>query len=174
MLYRYFLILIAVAAALAGVQIPNFVHQYEARLQSHTNEVRTNLRGFQQIADRYHNGSLDALILQHERSTDPTFRAEADPIKNMVHRLRGFEMQRIGLDTGLAGKIGYLVARGDRELLEETRNGYSFNVPMTEEALLAGGVFTLVVLLLTELLCAILRLLLAPRSRNGMYLPTRR
>jgi len=43
-LYRYFLILIACTAILFGVQIPNFVDQYEKRLDAHFLEVQNNLR----------------------------------------------------------------------------------------------------------------------------------
>ncbi|MBW2674963.1 MAG: DUF2937 family protein, partial [Deltaproteobacteria bacterium] len=59
-LYRYFLILIACAALLFGIQIPNFVDQYEKRLDAHFIEVENNLRGYQEIADRYYDGSVAA------------------------------------------------------------------------------------------------------------------
>jgi hypothetical protein len=47
MLYRYLSIAIAGAAILIGIQIPNFVDQYEKRLDAHVIEVTTNMRGFQ-------------------------------------------------------------------------------------------------------------------------------
>jgi len=55
------LILFAVGL-LAGVQVPGFIDQYAQRVSAHQIEVATDFRGFQQVADQYFGGSVEALI----------------------------------------------------------------------------------------------------------------
>ena len=76
-LYRYFLIIAACGSLLLGIQIPNFVNQYEMRLDAHLSEVKNNLQGYQDIADRLYDGSITTLISKHEQSDDQTFKQEA-------------------------------------------------------------------------------------------------
>ena len=52
--------------------------------------------------------------------------------------------------------------RGNRPLIAETRAAYSFNIPLTRDAVLAGAVSALAVVLVLELLSWLLR-----RARRG-------
>ena len=161
-LYRYSLILIACAALLLGIQIPNFVDQYEKRLDAHLSEVKNNLQGYQDIADRLYGGSIAALIAKHQQSADETFQEEARPIANIVQRYEHFSKELAALATGLTGKLAYIVTQGDRELIAETYNNYSFAVPMNETAVTSGFIFMGAVVLVIE----VLRLAIA-RFRPG-------
>ena len=162
MLYRYLLLILAGTALLLGIQIPNFVDQYQKRLDAHLVEVETNLRGFQQIADRFDKGSLDALIARHEASSDPAFRAEAVPLRDMVGRRAAFRAEALALQAPLPQQVMHLALRGNRPLIAETRAAYSFNIPLTRDAVLAGAVSALAVVLVLELLSWPLR-----RARRG-------
>ena len=165
MMYRYFLIVVACAALLIGIQVPNFVDQYEKRLDAHFIEAATNLKGFQEIADRYFGGSLDALIEKHEASDDDVFRDEAKPVKEIYARYLRFKSEKQALGTDLAGKAAYLVAYGDRELLEETYTNYSFAMLLNRTSVLSGLLVVTIVLLVIELLRMIGKLILGRRAR---------
>jgi len=165
-LYRYFLILIACAALLFGIQIPNFVDQYEKRLDAHFIEVENNLRGYQEIADRHYDGSVAALIKKHEESEDRADREEAEPIRNIYERYLRFKDERRSLATGLVGKVAFIIAKRDRELLDETYMHYSFTIPLNQSAVLSGAVSAAFVLLVIELLLKTLSWLFrSPRRR---------
>ncbi len=140
MIYRYFTIVLAAAFLLAGLQIPGFVSQYSIRTNAHLNEVRNNLAGFQAIADRYHGGSLAALIEKHHQSSEPTFSAEGVVIEGMVNRLNRFVAEEQALSQGLASSVGHLVLAGDPELLLETRQGYTYTVTLDQDTLVCGGI----------------------------------
>ncbi|MDO9514475.1 MAG: DUF2937 family protein [Syntrophales bacterium] len=171
-LYRYFLILIACASILLGIQIPNFVDQYEKRLDAHFVEVENSLRGYQEIADRYYAGSVTALIKKHEESEDRADREEAGPIRNIYERYLRFKNERHFLETGLAGKVAFIVARGDRVLINETYTNYSFTIPLNQSAVLSGALSAAFVLVVMELLLTALSLLFrSPRRR--FTLPSR-
>jgi hypothetical protein len=163
--YRYTLILIACAALLVGIQIPNFVDQYQKRLDAHLSEVKNNLQGYQDIANRLYGGSLAALIAKHQQSTDPAFRQEAQPLANIVQRYDHFAKELTALATGLPGKIAHIVTQGDRELLDETYNNYSFAVPLNETAVTTGFIFMGVMVLVIESLRLLIARLLRPRRK---------
>jgi hypothetical protein len=164
-MYRYFLIVVACAALLVGIQVPNFVDQYEQRLDAHFIEAATNLRGFQEIADRYFGGSLDALIEKHEASDDNVFRDEAKPIKEIYLRYLRFKAEKQALDTEHAGKVAHLLAYGDRELLSETYTNYSFAMLLNRTSVLSGLFIVTIVLLAIELIRLIGKLILGRRAR---------
>jgi hypothetical protein len=151
-LYRYFLVLAAGAALLAGVQAPNFADQYEQRLDAHLSEAAANLRGYQDIADRYFGGSLAALLAKHEQSADAVFHAEAKPLRELYARYRRFNAEKQALATGIAGRLWFIATRGDRTLTAETWAGYSFTVPLNATAVTAGFIIMGGTVLLIELL----------------------
>ena len=151
-IYRYFLILIACISILLGIQIPGFVDQYEKRLDAHFLEVTNNLRGYQEIAEKYFNGSMPELIKKHEANEDKTFKEEALPIKNIYERFLRFKAQKESLNTSLAGKVFFIAVKGDRELIDETYTNFSFLIPLTREAVIAGFISAAVTILIFELL----------------------
>lgn len=165
-LYRYFLIFAACGSLLLGIQIPNFVDQYEMRLDAHLSEVKNNLRGYQEIADRLYDGSITTLINKHEKSNDLAFKQEAQPIRNMLDRYKHFTQEQASLATGLAGKVVYLLAKGDRELINETSTNYSFNIPLNEAAVVSGFSFMVIVVFIVELLRLMATKLLRRNRRN--------
>ncbi|MBA2690743.1 MAG: DUF2937 family protein [Burkholderiales bacterium] len=157
-IYRYFLILAACTSLLVGIQIPSFVDQYEKRLDAHFIEAQNNLRGYREIADKYHGGSIEALITKHEQSADPTFREEAKPIKNIYQRYLRFSDQKRSLESELVGKAAFIVMHGDEELINETYSNYSFTIPLTRLAVLSGFFTAALVVLVIELLRLLLSL----------------
>lgn len=169
-IYRYFLILIACISVLLGIQIPNFIDQYEKRLDAHFLEVKNNLRGYQEIADKYHGGSIEALITKHEQSGDPTFKGEAKPIRNIHERYLRFRDQKVSLETGLAGKAAFIVANRDEELINETYVNYSFTIPLNRPAVVSGFLSAAIVVLAIELLRLLSKLLgLGGRSNRRAW-----
>jgi hypothetical protein len=151
-IYRYFLILIACISILIGIQIPGFVDQYEKRLDAHFLEVTNNLRGYQEIAENFFQGSMPELIKKHEANEDKTFKEEALPIRNIYERFLRFQTQKESLNTRLARKVIFIAVKGDRELIDETYTNYSFMIPLTKEAVITGFISAVVMLLIFELL----------------------
>ncbi len=156
-LYRYLLIVIACVAMLAGIQIPNLVDQYEKRIDAHLREVAANLKPYQEIADKYFGGSLDQLIQLHRKSEVKAFQDEGNAIEQMVKRKLRFEADLADMQASLPVKLLRIVLGGDRELMDETLQQYTYAVPLNQDALVAGAVATAIVLALTELLLALAR-----------------
>lgn len=166
---RLILLVVACTALLVGIQVPNFTEQYQKRVDAHLQEARTNLAPFQAIADLHHGGSIDALIAHHEASPDPTFRAEGDAILHIKRRVEHFEQELAQLAAPLPRQVWHMATHGDRELLEETRDQYSFGILLDQTALLTGLAFVLPLVLILELLFAALRRFVGPEPRQVRY-----
>jgi len=162
---RLLFLAVAAGALLIGIQLPNFVDQYEKRLDAHLIEVSTNLKPFQDIANQFHNGSMEELILKHKRSDDLTFNAEGDAIDKMYKRFQRFSSEQAQLQTALPQQLVFIATRADRELVDETRRNYSFGLLLNSEAVITGAVLMLIVVVILELVAALVRALTRPTPR---------
>jgi len=167
MLIDYLRLILFAAALLAGVQLPGFIDQYAKRVSAHQIEVAIDFRAFQETADRYFGGSVEALIAHHAASTDPPFRDEAVAIRTMYQRLLALRAELAALRAPLIAQLLHVALRPDREILAETRAAYSYTVPLNPSAIACGiAAGTLVALGIEALFRGIWRLLRsATRSR---------
>lgn len=168
MLYRYLFVSVACITLLIGIQVPNFLSQYHQRLHAQLTEVTENLSGFQQIADRYFNGDLEALINHHQTSADVIFREEAIPLQAMYNRWQRFLAEQQALQVSYPEQLLHLLINADEEIRTATWQQYSYAVPLTTRALITGAVVTLLILLLLDILVGLLRRLFGRRSRKTL------
>ena len=156
-LYRYLFVVVACASLLIGLQIPNFVDQYHKRVDAHLREVTINLQPFQEIANKYFGGDLGKLIALHRSSDAKPFQEEGAAIEKMVQRKLRFEADLAALQTSLPLKAWHVLLHGDREMIDEALEQYSYAVPLNQDALIFGAGVALTILLLLELLLALIR-----------------
>jgi len=156
-LYRYMMIIVACAALLIGLQMPNFVDQYQKRVDAHLREVTVNLQPFQVIADKYFAGDMDKLIALHRGSSEKPFQEEGSALEQMVQRKLRFEADLAALQASMPVKAFRVLFRGDREMIDETLGQFSYNLPMNQDALFFGAGFAFSFLLMLEALLALAR-----------------
>jgi len=156
-LYRYLFVVVACISLLIGLQIPNFVDQYQKRVDAHLREVTINLQPFQEIANKYFGGDLGKLIALHRSSDAKPFQEEGAAIEKMVQRKLRFEADLAALQTSLPLKAWHVLLHGDREMIDEALEQYSYAVPLNQDALIFGAGVALTILLLLELLLALIR-----------------
>lgn len=154
-LLRYIMVIVACAALLLGVQLPNLADQYGKRVDAHLREVTINLQPFLVIAQQYTNGSIEGLIALHRKSELAPFRAEGDAIQRLYQRKLHFEAEQKALAGSLPGQLFHIIWRADPALREQTLLQYSAVVPLNLQAVLSGAVVALAVMLLLELAMAL-------------------
>lgn len=159
-LYRYLMIIVACIALLIGLQIPNFVDQYQKRVDAHLREVSVNLQPFQEIADKYFGGNMNKLIELHRNSGEKPFQEEGLAIEKMLQRKLRFETDFAALQTSLPQKALHILLDGDQEMIDEVLVQYSYAVPLNQDALAFGAGVALSILLLLEMLLALTRLII--------------
>lgn len=156
-LHRYLLIVLACAALLAGIQIPNLVDQYEKRVDAHLREAVLAFKPYQALADKYFGGDINKLIALHQKNQAKPIRDEGNVIQQMIKRKQHLQQAYDDMQASLPVQIYRLVLRGDRDLMRETLQQYTYSVPLTQEALMAGAAAVVILLALTELLLALVR-----------------
>lgn len=156
--FHYIIVLVLFAAgSLFGLQIPNFVDQYQKRIDAHYLEANESFKGFQDIANRFHDGNIESLIKKHEASSDTTFNAEAEPLRKIFARKIRFEREHNALQTSLFGKAKHIAFAGDQEIIEETYNDYSPGLPLDINSIIWGLSIAFILTILYELMLALLR-----------------
>ena len=85
-LRQYIRIMVFVAGTLVGLQLPAFVDQYGRALASHEQESQRAVREFQDDADRFFDGSMEALVAHYRSSGDTVFNAGGESILELVER----------------------------------------------------------------------------------------
>lgn len=169
MLANYFRLIAFAFGLLIGVQLPGFVDQYAKRVSAHQIEVSRNFAGFQDTANQYFSGNVDALIAHHQASADAPFQDEAKTIQAMYQRLKEFSAELAALQGPLIKQIFHVALRPNREIFGETRAAYSYTVPLNLPAIETGIIVAVVLAALVEaLLIGILRLLRPRRDRFAL------
>jgi len=132
--------IVLVAGTVAGGCVPGFVAQYRQRVGGRLDQVVMDLAPFREIAERFHGGSLDALIRHHLASTDATFHAEGQAIQAMVDseaRLR--DMQQ-ALQGGIWDQLAYLIPHHDAAIVRATWNDYIPSFTLDAQGLIVAFV----------------------------------
>jgi hypothetical protein len=151
-IHHYISMLVFTAALMLGVQLPNFVDQYVKRMEAHLKEAQIQFDEYRKIAERSPGGSLDTLIKKHEDSLDPTFRAEAEPLRKNVQRKQFYEAEIKALQGSFWSQSWHVLTSADREILKDTYFSYTANVPLNIHAAICGLGFGLIASLFLELL----------------------
>ncbi|GAB3293120.1 DUF2937 family protein [Pseudidiomarina andamanensis] len=150
MLHRYFVLAIALVAVLVGVQVPNFITQYQQRLDSQLTEAMVYYKEYQLIADKYLNGDMNALIQMHEESDNPVFKDEAIPLRELIRRVDLYRHEQQQLQQGYLKQLWFVATEANREMVDNTWRAYSFNVPLTRQAVFSGVIAALLAVLLFD------------------------
>jgi hypothetical protein len=153
---RYLMIVFVSVSLLFGIQVPNFLDQYDHRVDAHLQEVSINIQRYQDIADKYHNGDLNVLIALHRSSLIPTYKDEGVVIEDMYHRRQRFKAARLAATSNYFWKTLHVIKNGDRELIQETMDKYSYAVPLNQDAVVSGVILAVTVTLLVEVLFGLL------------------
>ena len=167
MLRSYLRLLLFTFGLLAGVQIPGLITDYSQRVEAHLLESREALKGFQQTAQRFFNGDLQALVRHYRTSDDPVFNSDANSIESILVRNQAFEREWQILQGPWLSRTWHVLATPDPQLREETLKGYSYQILLTPEAVAWGLGSGLVLALLVEsLLLGIGRIILGSRRKE--------
>ncbi len=151
MLRHYLRLVVFTVGLLLGVQAPGFVDQYAKRVSAHYIEVKHNFAGFQQAADQYFNGNVEALVAHHLASPDPVFRGEAKTIGALFARIKTLAAELDAMSGSSISRLIHVAVHPNRDILKETSDAYSYTVPLSPDAILYGVSVGLVIALALEL-----------------------
>ncbi|MCO7564650.1 DUF2937 family protein [Pseudomonas sp. S 311-6] len=149
MFRSYLRLLLFTFGLLAGIQVPGLIEAYSQRVEAHLFESRQALSGFEETAQRFFNGDLQALVRHYRSSDDPVFNSDANSIESLLLRNRLLEREWQALQGPWVSRTWHVLVQPDPQLREETLKGYSYQILLVPEAigwgLGAGFVLALVV-----------------------------
>lgn len=167
MIYRYLFVIWACVAMVIGMQAPNFLSQFEQRLQAQLDEVSINLQGYQAIADEYFAGDLNALVEHYRANPDSIVVESAAPLAQMVTRQQRFSAQQQSLQTHYVGQLWFLLTQADKEVRTATWENYASAIPLSQRALITGLATALLSLLIFDLIWHLLKYVATGRRRHS-------
>jgi hypothetical protein len=166
MLSQYLRLVVFAFGLLVGLQLPGFVDQYAKRVSAHQIEAVRALSGFQETANTYFAGSIDALITHHAASPDPAFQDEAKGIRKLFDRVTLLNAELAALQGSLLGRIIHVALRPNAEMFAETRVAYSYTVPLDPPAIGSGIIIGALLALAVDAVLALIGLALTRRTHH--------
>ena len=161
-------ILVFGAGFFAGGLFPSFSAQYHQRLQAQFDQVSIDLAPFEQIAGRYHGGSMAALVQHHLNSSDPTFHAEGEAIQAMLDNQARLAESKAAAQASYVDQVIYLYKHRDEQTVRATWAGFTPALVTSENAvtfaLTAGATAILLLWVIWTLLAGATRGLFTKRS----------
>ena len=137
--------IILVAGIIAAGCIPSFIAQYRQRAGGRLDQVLQDIAPFQEIANKFHHGSLQELIQHHLDSEDATFYKEGAALQAMLDSAEQLRKALQALDTDLFHQMAYLLANTEPSIARATWEIFSpsFNLAV-ESVVFAAAVGILI------------------------------
>jgi len=150
MLRSYLRLVLFTAGLLIGVQIPGFISDYSKRVEAHLIEAQKSLGGYNDTAQRFFKGDVQALIQHYRSSDDPVFRTDADNINNLLTRTQTLDHEWLALQGPWYMRAWHVLTAADPDIRKETWNGYTWQVLLSPEVIGWGLVCALLFSLVIE------------------------
>jgi hypothetical protein len=150
MLRSYLRLVLFTAGLLIGVQIPGFISDYTKRVEAHLIEAQKSLGGYNDTAQRFFKGDVQALIQHYRSSDDPVFRTDADNINNLLTRTQTLDREWLALQGPWYMRAYHVLTAADPDIRKETWNGYSWQVLLSPDVIGWGLVCALLFSLVIE------------------------
>lgn len=152
MLRSYLRLALFAFGLLLGVQVPGFIDDYGKRVEARRLESQQSLKGFQDTAQKFFKGDMDALVAHYRVSDDPVMRSDAQSVAHLVQRSALLEREWQAMQGPWYAQAWHLATGANRDLLGETLQAYRYQVLFTPEAILWGVICALLLAWLAELL----------------------
>ncbi|MFK3969254.1 DUF2937 family protein [Pseudomonas sp. NPDC087358] len=150
MLRSYLRLVLFTAGLLIGVQIPGFISDYSKRVEAHLIEAQKSLGGYNDTAQRFFNGDVQALIQHYRSSDDPVFRTDADNINRLLTRTQVLDREWQALQGPWYMRAYHVLTAADPDIRSETWNGYTWQVLLSPQVIGWGLVCALLFSLVIE------------------------
>jgi hypothetical protein len=141
------------AAFLIGMQIPAFVNQYGLTLNAHLQEAKLALDPFQQDADRFFEGDLEALIEHYQKSGDEVFIAGGESIATIYLRFHALEQAWSAFQSSKWSTYQSALMNPLTDIQSEVWENFDHVLVLNTDALWIGLVLAILLSLCCELAC---------------------
>ena len=106
--------------------VPGFIEAYAQHVEARRLEAQQGLQGFQQTAQRFFGGDLDATVRHYQDSDDPVFQSDAQSVEQLVSRARMLEREWQAMQGPWYARAAHVLLGAQRSLREQVWSSYRF------------------------------------------------
>ncbi|MFT2091820.1 DUF2937 family protein [Paraglaciecola sp. 2405UD69-4] len=137
----YLRLMLFCSGLLIGIQVPAVVDQYEKRVNAQLTEAQGILAGFQQTAERFFAGDIQALLRHYELSEDAVFIDDAKNIRYIVDRVISLKAEQEVLSKSALQRTFHVLVTPEGDTFGQTMEQYSYVILIDLQALVWGVLF---------------------------------
>lgn len=136
-----------------GVQLPEFMQQYQQRLAGHLSEAQLQLSQFEAIAQQHFEGSVVTMISRYKENNEASIVSTGELIENLMMRTQYLtrHLEELIADDYLQSVYRFIL-HIDRQIAAGTAEQFAMAIPLTLPALATGATLAISSLILKELL----------------------
>lgn len=144
-----------------GVQLPEFIQQYQQRLSGHLNEAKLQLAQFETIAQQHFDGSLITMINRYKSNSEASIVNTGELIERLTQRVQYLtnHLEQI-TSTGYLNQIYLFIRHLDQQIAIATAEQFSMAIPLELHAIVTGATLAIGALLVKALLVFTSKLIL--------------
>jgi hypothetical protein len=136
-----------------GVQLPEFMQQYQQRLAGQLAEANSQLNQFESIAQQHFDGSLTTMITRYKDNTEASIISTGELIERLSVRVEYLASHLTQItQADYLNSVYQFIWHLDQEMARGTAEHFSMAIPLELNAITTGATLAIGVLLLKELM----------------------
>lgn len=140
------------ATFILGVQLPEFMQQYQQRLAGHLAEAQSQLDQFNLIAQQHFDGSLSTMINHYKNNSEASIISTGELIESLSIRVDYLSSHLIQISRAdYLDSIYQFIWHLDQQIATGTAEHFAMAIPLELNAIATGGTLAIAVLVLKEL-----------------------
>ena len=135
-----------------GVQLPEFIQQYQQRLAGHLLEAKSQLAQFNVIAEQHFDGNLLTMITSYKGNSESSIISTGELIERLSVRVDylSSHLEQITRSEYL-NRVYQFIFNIDQQIANGTVKSFSMAIPLELHAIATGATLAITALLLKEL-----------------------
>lgn len=146
------------ATFILGIQLPEFMQQYQQRLAGHLAEAQSQLAQFHVIAKQHFNGNLVTMISSYKNNSEPSIISSGELIERLSLRVEYLSEHFIQINqTDYLQRLYQFIWHMDKQMVADTAGQFSMAIPLELNAIATGAIIAISALVLKALTISVIK-----------------
>lgn len=128
--------IVLIGGVIVGAATAGFPSHFRQRMSGRLDQVSEDLAPFRSIADRHHEGSIEALVQHHLNSSDPTFYEEGVAIQNMIDSEERLRRIFEALDANVFDQLTAILRYADADDIDAAMRLYEPSIVFSADRII--------------------------------------
>jgi len=137
------------AIFILGVQLPEFMQQYQQRLAGHLAEAQSQLNQFEIIAQQHFDGSIITMVTRYKDNSEAAIVSTGELIERLSLRVEYLSTHLAQItQSDYLHNVYLFIWHLDNEIARGTAEHFSMAIPLEINAIATGGTLAITTLIL--------------------------